>query len=175
MKRYSTFRGTPSASVSSLSAVWSGSCWLPFSFVLSAFSWRISSIIYYCECYNDCNTSMKVLTLSVGTLVWGWGSTPVLLVPSVWLSCCWWGVVGLDFACEGTTLIFRVVLDFGGIVYEGLCFLFFFFAPVCFLTPQWSRQFNVGFFFVYCVLGWAASCGNGPECFWVRELGPVQL
>ena len=48
------------------------------------------------------------------------GSLP--LAPSVWLSCCCWGIVGLDSACEGTTFIFRVVLDFGGVVYEGLCF-----------------------------------------------------
>ena len=72
-------------------------------------------------------------------------------------------------------LIFRVVLDFGGIVCEELYFLFFSFAPVCFPTPQWSRQFNVGAFFVYGVLGWAASYGDGPKYFWVRELGPVQL
>ena len=40
----------------------------------------------------------------------------------------------------------------------------------------------VGAFFVYCVLGWVASCGNGPECFLskgvgagpiVTQLGPV--
>ena len=42
------------------------------------------------------------------------------MAPSVWLSCYWWGVVGLDSAYKGTTLKFRVVLDFGGIVCEGL-------------------------------------------------------
>ena len=51
--------------------------------------------------------------------------------------------------------------------------VFFSFAPVCFPTLQWSRQFNVGAFFVYCVLGWATSYGNRPECFWLRELGLV--
>ena len=63
---------------------------------------------------------MKTLALSVGILGDGWGSAPVLLAPSVCLCCCWWGVVGQDSACEGTALIFRVVLDFGGIVCEGL-------------------------------------------------------
>ena len=62
----------------------------------------------------------------MGILGCGWGSTPVLLAPSVWLGCCWWGVVGLDSASEGTTLIFRVVLGFGGIVCEEFCFVFFF-------------------------------------------------
>ena len=55
----------------------------------------------------------------MGILGGGWGSTPILLAPSVWLSCCWWGVVGLDSACKGTTLMFRVILDFGGIICEG--------------------------------------------------------
>ena len=66
---------------------------------------------------------MKTLALSVGILGGSWGSAPVLLASSVWLGCCWWGVVGLDSACEGTTLMFRVVLDFGGIVRKGLCVL----------------------------------------------------
>ena len=66
---------------------------------------------------------MKMLALSVGILSGGWGSAPVLLAPSVWLGCCWWGIVGLDSACEGTVLMFRVVLDFGCIVYEGFCVL----------------------------------------------------
>ena len=66
---------------------------------------------------------MKTLVLSVGILGGGWGSAPILLAPSVWLGCCWWGVVGLDFAYEGTTLMFRVVLDFGGIICEGICVL----------------------------------------------------
>ena len=68
---------------------------------------------------------MKSLALSVGILGNGWGSAPVLLAPFVWLDCYWGGggVVGLDSACEGTTLMFRVVLDFGGIVREGLCVL----------------------------------------------------
>ena len=67
---------------------------------------------------------MKTLALSMGILGGGWGSAPILLAPSVWLGCCWWGVVGLDSAYEGTTLMFRVVLDFGGIVCEGICVLF---------------------------------------------------
>ena len=33
----------------------------------------------------------------------------------------------------------------------------------------------VGAFFEYYALGWAVSCGNEPECFWVKELRPVQL
>ena len=47
-----------------------------------------------------------------------------MLAPSIWLGYCWWDVVGLDYAYEGTTLIFRVVLDFGGIVCEGSIFFF---------------------------------------------------
>ena len=35
----------------------------------------------------------------------------------------------MDSACKGTALIFRVVLDFGGIVCEEFCF-FFFFPPL---------------------------------------------
>ena len=62
---------------------------------------------------------MKMLALSVGILGYGWASALILLAPSIWLGCCWWGVVGLDFACKGTALMFRVVLDFGGIAYEG--------------------------------------------------------
>ena len=120
MKCCFAFCGTPLVGVSSLSAVCSGSCWLPFSFVLSIFSWRISSIICCCECCRAYNTSMKVLALSMGILEWGWGLAPILLAPSAWLGCCWWGVVGLDFACEGTSLIFRVILDFGGICPWGL-------------------------------------------------------
>ena len=53
-----------------------------------------------------------------------------MLAPSIWLGYCWWDVVGLDYAYEGTTLIFCVVLDFGGIVCEGLFFLFFFLLPL---------------------------------------------
>ena len=120
MKRRFTLWRIPPAGVSFLFATCSGSYWLPFSFVLSIFSWRISSIICYCECYSDCSTSMKTFALSVGTLGCGWGSTPILLTPSVWLGCCWWGVFGLDSACKGTTLLFRVVLDFGGICLWGL-------------------------------------------------------
>ena len=66
---------------------------------------------------------MKTLALSVGILGDGWGSAPVLLAPSVCLCCYWWGVVGLDSTYEGTALIFCVVLDFDGIVREGLCVL----------------------------------------------------
>ena len=66
---------------------------------------------------------MRMLALSVGILGYGCGSTPFLLAPSVWLGCCWRGVVGLDFTCEDTTLMFRVVLDFGGIVCKGFCVL----------------------------------------------------
>ena len=62
---------------------------------------------------------MKTLALSMGILDCGWGLAPVLLAPSVWLGYCWWGVVGLDSACEGTTLMFHVVQDFGGITCEG--------------------------------------------------------
>ena len=69
---------------------------------------------------------MKVLTLSMGILGCGLGSAPVLLALSIWLGCYQWGVVGLDSACEGTALIFRVVLDFGGIVCEEFCFFFYF-------------------------------------------------
>ena len=66
---------------------------------------------------------MKTLALSVGILGYGWGSTPILLAPSVWLGYCWCGVVGLDSACEGTALMFRVILDFRGIACEGFCVL----------------------------------------------------
>ena len=58
---------------------------------------------------------MKVLALSVGILGWGWGSAPILLTPFTWLGYCCGGIVGLDFAYEGTTLMFRVALDLGGI------------------------------------------------------------
>ena len=58
---------------------------------------------------------MKVLALSVGILGWGWGSAPILLTPFTWLGYCCGGIVGLDFAYEGTTLIFLVALDLGGI------------------------------------------------------------
>ena len=63
---------------------------------------------------------MKMLALSVGILGCGWGPAPTSLAPSAWLGCCWWGVIGLDFACEGISLIFHVVLDFGGICLRGL-------------------------------------------------------
>ena len=120
MKRCSAFYGTPPIGVSSLFAACSGSCWLPFSFVLFIFSRRISSIICCCECCSDYNTSMKVLALLVGILGRGCGWAPILLTPSVQLGCCWWGVVGLDFACEGTVLMFHVILDLGGICLRGL-------------------------------------------------------
>ena len=57
----------------------------------------------------------------MGILGYGWGSTPVLLAPSVWLGCYWWDVVSLDSACEGMALMFHVILDFGGIACEGFC------------------------------------------------------
>ena len=63
---------------------------------------------------------MKMLALSIGILGYGWGLAPITLAPSAWLGYCWWGVVGLDSACKGTALIFRVVLDFGGICLRGL-------------------------------------------------------
>ena len=64
-----------------------------------------------------------MLALSVGILGCGWGSAPILLIPSAWLGCCGWDFVGRDSACKGTTLIFRVVLDFRGIACEGFCLL----------------------------------------------------
>ena len=144
MKRCSTFYGPPLVGVSSLSTACFGSCWLPFSFVLSVFSWQISSIICYCECYSDCNISMKVLALSVRTLGYSCGSAPILLTPSVWLNCCWWSVVGLDSACEGTALMFCVVQD--------LCSILFVRAsiPTYFPSPQRSRQFKCGGPFLQC-------------------------
>ena len=150
MKRCFAFWRIPPAGVSFLSATCSESYWLPFSFVLSIFSWRISSIICYCECYSNYNTSMKTFALSVGTLGCGWGSAPNLLTPFVWLGCCCWGIVGLDSTCEGMTLMFCVVLDLEGIRLRGLLCS----VPIYFPTPQWSRQFNVvGLFFLQCWAG----------------------
>ena len=63
---------------------------------------------------------MKMLALFVGILGNGWGLAPVLLANFVWLGCCLWG---MDSTCEGTALMFRVILDFGGIVCEGFCVL----------------------------------------------------
>ena len=79
---------------------------------------------------------MKMLALLVGILGCGWGLAPTLLIPFAWLGYCWWGAVGLDSTCEGTTLMFHVVLDFGGMLLSSI--------PVCFLTPQRSRQFKYG-------------------------------
>ena len=59
----------------------------------------------------------------MGILGCGLGSALILLAPSIWLGCCWWGIVGLDSTCEGMTLMFRDVLDFGGIACEGFCVL----------------------------------------------------
>ena len=70
---------------------------------------------------------MKMLALSVGILGCGWGLAPVLLITSAWFGCCWCGVVGLDSACEGTTLMLRRLL---------------FFVHIYFPTPQRSRQFK---------------------------------
>ena len=139
-------------------SVCSGTCWLPFSFVLSIFSWRISSIICCCECYSDCNTSMKTLALSVGILGCGWGSAPILLAPSVWLGCCWWGVVGLDFACKGIALMFHVILDFGGITCEG------FYVLSLSVSQLPSEVVNLMLWAFFTMLGWVASCGTGPKC-----------
>ena len=99
----------PPTWVSSLFAVCFRLCWLPLSFILSAFIWRISSIIYYWECYMDCSTAMKKLALSVGTLCCSCGLAPTPLTPFAWLDCCWWGVACLNSTCEGTALIFHVI------------------------------------------------------------------
>ena len=94
----------------------------------------------------------------MGILGCGWGSAPVLLAPSVWLGCCWWDVVGLDSACKGTTLIFCVVLDFGGIVCGE--FYFFFFSPLS-VSQLPSEVANCK------VVGYASSVGLLPA-----TLGP---
>ena len=155
MKRCFAFCGTPPIGVSFLSITCSRSCWLPFSFVLSVFSWQISSIICYYECCRDCNTSMKMLALSMGILGYGWGSAPVLLTPFVWLGCYWWGFVGLDSASEGTTLMFRVVLDFEGIYLQG------FLSLSASQLPSGVSDLNVVGLFV--MLSWAVSCRIGPK------------
>ena len=156
MKRCSAFCGTHPIGVSSLFAACSGSCWLPFSFALSVFSWWISSIICCCECYSDCNTSMKALALLVGNLGCGCGLAPILLTPSVWLGYYWWGIVGQDSACEGTTLMFRVVLDLGGICLWGLLSLSASQLP--------SGVANLNIVGLFAMLGWAASYYIGPKC-----------
>ena len=75
IKRYSGFYGPPPTGVSSLSTTCFGSCWLPFSLVLSAFSWRISSINCSWECCTDCSTSMKKLVfISRNSLLLLWPS-----------------------------------------------------------------------------------------------------
>ena len=71
-----------------------------------------------------------MLALLVGILGYGWGLAPTLLIPFAWLGYCWWGIVGLDSCYEGTTLMFRVVLDFGGMVCKGFCLLSLFISQL---------------------------------------------
>ena len=96
----------------------------------------------------------------MGILGCGWGSAPILLTPSIWLGYCWWGIVGLDSAYEGTTLMFCVVLDFRGICLQGFLSLFASQLP--------SEVANLNLVGLFAMLGWAASCRSRPKYF---ELG----
>ena len=166
MKCYSAFCRTPSASVSFAACF--GLCWLPFSFVLSIFSWCISSIICCWECYRAYNTSMKMLALYEGILGWGWGLAPILLTPSSWLGCCCWGIVGLDSACKGTTLMYHVALDLGGICLRGPLSLSVSQLPSGVVNLMWWAFF-VFYWATSCgtivELSWAAFCGTRSKCF----------
>lgn len=75
------FCGHLPSEVSSLSVAFTRLCWLPFSLV-SAFSWRISSISYCWVCYIDCIISIKRLALSLGFLCCCCGLAPRPFVPS---------------------------------------------------------------------------------------------
>ena len=101
---------------------------------------------------------MKTLALLIGILGDGWGSAPILLTPSVWLGCYWWGVVGLDSASKGTMLIFRIIVDFGGIVCKGICVL------SLFVSQLPSEVANLMWWAFFAMLDWAASCDIWPKC-----------
>ena len=155
----STFGGPLPARVSSLFAACSGLYWLPFSFVLSTFIWRISFITCYWECCMDCSTSMKKFTLSTRTLCCYCGPTLVPLAPSSWLGWYWWGIVGLDSAYDGIVLMFRVVFDLRCITCKGLICL-----PCPFPNSRWSHQFKCG----------EPFCISGLDCF-LPLCGPIVL
>ena len=112
---------------------------------------------------------MKTLVLSVGILGCRWGSAPILLIPSTWFGYCWYGVVGLDLTCEGTALMFRVVLDFRGITREG----FYLLSQSVSQLPSGVANLNVVGLFV--ILGWTTSYYTEAQVFWIRELELVQL
>jgi len=83
------------------------------------------------------------------------------------LGWCWWGVVGLNFASEGTVLMFCVALDLGSIAYEGFHLLSLSFSEL----PSRVTNLNVVGFFT--TVGWAASCHAKAQRFWVGESGPA--
>ena len=62
---------------------------------------------------------------------------------------CWWGVIGLEFAYEGTTLMFRVALDLRGIACKGFRPLSLSFSQL----PSGVTNLNVVGLFSNCTLG----------------------
>ena len=72
---------------------------------------------------------------------------PSPLTPSAWLGWCWWSVAGLDFACEGTILMFHICLWSRRHNMRGIYLLSLSFSQ---LTSEVTHLNVVGLF---CVLG----------------------
>ena len=99
---------------------------------------------------------------------WLWlGSSPHSVGTFAWLGYCWWGIVGLDSACEGMTLIFCVVLDFGGICLWRLLSLS--------ASQLLSGVTNLMWWAFFGWTGLGCLLWYWAQIFWVKALRPVQL